>query len=137
MSICLLVVMVCTISVTVFAYSDQNVSFSFDTFNSGNGFVNGSQTGTYYSLRPVNVAMTVSGFSVTSSIDGQPTTGTCIVELLKGSKSYGTQAISSTSSICRWQVDVDSNRYYLYARGQQPCTYKHFSVTGTMHDHGI
>jgi hypothetical protein len=134
MSFCFLVISIFTL--VTYAYADQNVSFRFNTFASGNGFVDGSSNGTYYSLRPGAVSLTISTYSVQDTQTSQYVTGySCYVDLMKGLNSYGTQLISGTSSIGRWSVDADSNDYYLYACGQRPCTYKIYDVSGIIHDH--
>jgi hypothetical protein len=133
-SICLLFTAI--FSIPVFAqYYDQTFDFTLNTFSTGRGFVDGGDNGQYYALSPGNVSLTVDTFSVTDTQTNTSSSGTCLVALLDGMYSYGSQAISSTSSTCSWYVSDDSTGYYLYANGQQPCTYKLFNVIGTIHDH--
>ncbi|KNY30517.1 hypothetical protein [Pseudobacteroides cellulosolvens] len=134
LSICFL--LISTFTLITYAYADQSVNFTFNSFASGRGYVDGSSNGTYYSLLPGNVSLTISTYSVLDTQSNQYVSGySCLVDLMNGTKSYGTRVISNTSSIGRWVADANSTGYYLYACGQQPCTYKIFHIEGTLHDH--
>ncbi|HEY5583439.1 MAG TPA: hypothetical protein VIK78_02995 [Ruminiclostridium sp.] len=132
-SICFIAI--CLLGNVVFAYSDQSSSFTFNTFATGNGYVSGDETGVYYSLTPGSVSLQITSYSVKDSRTNQSIeTGACYVDLVKGTSHYGTQTISDTGSYA-WSVNADSTNYFLSASGVSPCTYRIYSVSGTMHDH--
>jgi len=137
LSICLL--SLCLFSIGVNAgvitpnYADQTVSFSFNTYGRGNGYVDGSLNGVYYSLRPGQCYLETRSFECTDTYTGEYLGWPCYIQLICGSKNYGTQMVTSFNDILVWMTDVNSTKYYIRAYGEKPnCTYTYF---GTLHDH--
>lgn len=102
---------------------------SFNSGGNGNGYVDGSVNGVYYTLNAGTAYMKVTYFHKTGA-------GTYAKIILKRQQfgfdaNYGTKSVNSTGTYS-WSVDTYSDKYYLYAYGDQ--IYTDYTIQGTIYN---
>lgn len=127
LAICSLSISLLTIGAISTNAASQNFSFSFNSGGTGSAYVDGSANGKFYSLNSGKVYMKVTSFKATGYGD------TAVVTLKRQQSgfdaNYGSNSIAGTGTFT-WDVNTNSSKYYIYARGND--VYTQYDVSGTI-----